>query len=37
MGVLIAQPYCDVRTFSVLDGLASNTISGCVQDSDGLL
>lgn len=32
-----AQPYCDVRTFSVRDGLAANTVSGFAQTSDGLM
>jgi len=32
-----AQPYCDVRTFSVRDGLAANTISGFSQTNDGLM
>ncbi len=32
-----AQPYCDVRTFSLRDGLAANIISGIGQTDDGLM
>ena len=32
-----AQPYCDVRTFSLRDGLAANIISGIGQTGDGLM
>lgn len=32
-----AQPYCQVQTFNVLDGLPSNNISRVAQDSNGLL
>ena len=33
----IAQPYCDVRTFTIRDGLAANIISGFMQAEDGLM
>lgn len=33
----IAQPYCDVRTFTIRDGLAANIISGFMQTPDGLM
>lgn len=33
----VAQPYCDVRQFSVRDGLAANVISGIQQTDDGLM
>lgn len=32
-----AQPYCDVRTFTIRDGLAANTISSLTQSPDGLM
>ena len=32
-----AQPYCDVRSFSVRDGLSANIISSITQSSDGLM
>lgn len=32
-----AQPYCDVRTFTMRDGLAANVISGFLQADDGLM
>ena len=32
-----AQPYCYVRTFSIRDGLAANTISGIDQSPSGLM
>ena len=32
-----AQPYCDVRTFTIRDGLAANIISGFMQTPDGLM
>lgn len=35
--VINAQPYCEVRTFTVRDGLAANTISGFAQTRDGLM
>jgi hypothetical protein len=28
-----AQPYCDVRTYNVRDGLAANSISSIAQDN----
>ena len=34
---IYAQPYCDVRTFSLRDGLAANVISGIGQTGDGLM
>lgn len=34
---IFAQPYCDVRTFSLRDGLAANVISGIGQTGDGLM
>lgn len=33
----VAAPYCDIRKFSILDGLAANTISDMVQGSDNLM
>lgn len=30
-------PYCDVRKFSIIDGLAANTISGITQTPDRLM
>ena len=33
----LAQPYCDVRTFTIRDGLAANVISGLMQSADGLM
>lgn len=35
--LLSAQPYCDVRTFTIRDGLAANIISGFAQTADGLM
>ena len=32
-----AQPYCDVRTFSMRDGLSANVISDMGQDANGLM
>ena len=32
-----AQPYCHVRTFTIRDGLAANTISGIDQSPSGLM
>ena len=32
-----ATPYCDVRKFSILDGLAANSISDMQQSSDNLM
>ena len=32
-----AQPYCDIRTFSIRDGLSANVISGIGQDTNGLM
>lgn len=32
-----AQPYCDVRTFSLYDGLTANIISRITQTSDDLM
>lgn len=39
LGILLswAQPYCDVRKFSILDGLAANTISDLKQAPDRLM
>ena len=34
---VIAQPYCDVKTFNVRDGLAANAISGMGQDKNQLM
>lgn len=33
----VAQPYCDVHTFTIRDGLAANTISDISQTPDGLM
>lgn len=33
----VSQPYCDVRTFSLRDGLAANIISGMGQTPDHLM
>ena len=33
----VAQPYCDVHTFTIRDGLAANTISGFAQTKDDLM
>lgn len=33
----VAQPCCDVRIFSVRDGLAANNVSGFAQTTDGLM
>ena len=33
----MAVPYCDVRTFSITDGLAANTISDIKQSPDNLM
>lgn len=35
--VAFAQPYCEVRTFSVRNGLAANIVSGFAQTRDGLM
>ena len=35
--VSFAQPYCDVRTFSMRDGLSANVISDMGQDANGLM
>lgn len=32
-----AEPYCDVRKFSILDGLAANSISDLAQGYDNLM
>ena len=32
-----AAPYCDIRKFSILDGLAANTISDLQQGADNLM
>lgn len=32
-----AQPYCDIRTFSIRDGLAANTVSCIVQTDNRLM
>ena len=32
-----AQPYCDIRTFSIRDGLSANVISDMGQDANGLM
>lgn len=34
---MTARPYCDVRKFSIVDGLAANTISDMKQASDRLM
>lgn len=34
---MTAWPYCDVRKFSIVDGLAANTISDMKQAPDGLM
>ena len=34
---MMARPYCDVRQFSIVDGLAANTISDMKQAPDGLM
>lgn len=34
---LHAEPYCDIRKFSILDGLAANTISDLKQGADNLM
>lgn len=33
----LANPYCDIRKFSILDGLAANNISDLCQGSDNLM
>lgn len=33
----VAQPYCNVKTYSVRDGLAANNISGIEQDINQLI
>lgn len=33
----IAKPYCDIRKFSILDGLAANNISDLCQGSDNMM
>lgn len=35
--VSFAQPYCDVRTFSMRNGLSANVISDMGQDANGLM
>lgn len=32
-----AQPYCNIHTFTIRDGLAANTVSGIAQTPDGLM
>lgn len=32
-----SQPYCDIRTFSMRDGLSANVISAMGQDDNGLM
>lgn len=32
-----AEPYCDVRKFSILDGLAANSISDLAQGYDNMM
>ena len=34
---IYAAPYCDIRKFSILDGLAANTISDLQQGADNLM
>lgn len=34
---VMGNPYCDVCKFSIIDGLASNTISGMAQTPDRLM
>ena len=34
---VMAVPYCDVRKFSITDGLAANTISDIKQSPDNLM
>ena len=34
---MMARPYCDVRKFSIVDGLAANTISDMKQAADRLM
>ncbi len=34
---LAAEPYCDIRKFSILDGLAANNISDLKQGADNLM
>ena len=33
----LAQPYCNVHTYTIRDGLAANTISGFAQTPDGIM
>lgn len=33
----VGQPYCDVRTFTIRDGLSANIISAFMQTPDGLM
>mgnify|MGYP003099376613 FL=1 len=35
--MMAAVPYCDVRKFSITDGLAANTISDLKQGKDNLM
>ena len=35
--MMAAAPYCDVRKFSITDGLAANTISDLKQGRDNLM
>ncbi len=37
INVATAQPYCDIRTYSIRDGLAANVVSGMGQSPDGLM
>lgn len=37
MQTVMAQPYCDVKTFTLRDGLAASTISRFVQTKEGLM
>lgn len=34
---VLAQPYCEVRTFNIRDGLAGNVISGITEDKNHLM
>ena len=34
---VMGLPYCDVRKFSIIDGLAANRISGIAQTPDRLM
>lgn len=37
MSQVCAQPYCEVRTFNIRDGLAGNVISGMAEDKNHLM